>query len=111
MVNTLGNGARTWGNALVHASEVITSEACSGGLCHELGPEQLTALTRSAPVNGATAYVVRHFGRFNFTGVSMLPPTRTFSGREMLLATGAEPFEPGLVPAIGGVLSARSVIG
>ncbi|MEU5435402.1 MBL fold metallo-hydrolase [Streptomyces sp. NPDC020719] len=82
VVNTHGNGDHTWGNALVAGAEVVTSEACSGGLCHEMGPEQLTALAGSPPKNAATSYISRHFGCFDFTGVSVEPPTRTFSGRE-----------------------------
>lgn len=56
--------------------------AGAAGLCHEMGPEQLTALIHSGRKGAAAAYVARHFAHFDFTGITVMGPTRTLHGRE-----------------------------
>lgn len=82
LVCTHQNGDHTWGNQLLAQAEIITSESGAAGLCHEMGPEQLTALARSGGPGAAAAYVARHFAHFDFTGITVTAPTRTFQGRE-----------------------------
>lgn len=82
VVATHGNGDHTWGNQLLPEAEIITSLASAEGLCHEMGPEQLAALSRSRVADPVTGYIARHFGHFDFAGISVVEPTRTFSGRE-----------------------------
>ncbi|MEK2474131.1 MBL fold metallo-hydrolase [Streptomyces noursei] len=82
VVSTHQNGDHTWGNQLLPRAEIITSVASATGSCHEMGPDQLTQLCRSTAEGKAVAYVVEHFGRFDFSGVTVVPPTRTFEGRE-----------------------------
>ncbi|MCX4666569.1 MBL fold metallo-hydrolase [Streptomyces sp. NBC_01381] len=82
VVATHGNGDHTWGNQLLPDAEIVTSIASTVGLCHEMGPEQLTALAQSHSADPATRYISRNFGHFDFAGITVVRPTRTFSGRE-----------------------------
>ncbi|WP_369387122.1 MBL fold metallo-hydrolase [Streptomyces sp. CG1] len=82
LVCTHQNGDHTWGNQLLAGAEIITSVSGAAGLCHEMGPEQLTMLARSGGPDAAGAYVARHFAHFDFTGITVTAPTRTFQSRE-----------------------------
>ncbi|MEU7189968.1 MBL fold metallo-hydrolase [Streptomyces sp. NPDC045369] len=80
VVNSHQNGDHTWGNELVADAEIITSEASAAHLCQEMTPDMLAALSRSEPTTAVTAYAVEHFGVFDFGGITVTPPTRTFTG-------------------------------
>ncbi|MFD7668330.1 MBL fold metallo-hydrolase [Streptomyces sp. NPDC059788] len=80
VVNSHQNGDHTWGNELVGDAEIITSEASAAHLCHEMSPDMLSALSRSEPTSAVTAYAVEHFGGFDFDGITVTGPTRTFTG-------------------------------
>ncbi|MEV4741646.1 MBL fold metallo-hydrolase [Streptomyces sp. NPDC049555] len=82
IVNTHQNGDHTWGNQLFPAAEVVTSAASAEHLCLEMGPEQLSVLSRSGEKSSVPAYVSKHFGCFDFAGIEVAGPSRTFSGRE-----------------------------
>ncbi|MFI0912550.1 MBL fold metallo-hydrolase [Streptomyces abikoensis] len=84
IVNSHQNGDHTWGNQLFPDAEVITSAASAEHLCQEMGPEQLSALSRSPDSSPTVSYVSEHFRCFDFSGVQVSGPTRTFSGREEL---------------------------
>ncbi|MFI1202434.1 MBL fold metallo-hydrolase [Streptomyces sp. NPDC020883] len=88
VVSTHQNGDHTWGNQLLPQAEIITSAAGAAGGCHEMGPDQLTQLCRSPAEGKALAYVVEHFGHFDFSGVTVIPPTRTFEGHEEIKIGG-----------------------
>nr|WP_198029073.1 MBL fold metallo-hydrolase [Actinoplanes sp. N902-109] len=82
VVTTHANGDHCWGNQLFPAAEFIGSAATGHGMAHEVQPDQLAAL--SAPDGPDTVlgdYMRRHFGHFDFSGITVTPPTRTFSGR------------------------------
>lgn len=76
------NGDHTWGNQLLAGVEIIASAAGADSLCHELRPEQMSALIHSASANATADYVAAHFGHFDFSGIRVAEPTRTFTGRE-----------------------------
>ncbi|MFH9419805.1 MBL fold metallo-hydrolase [Streptomyces sp. NPDC017529] len=80
VVNSHQNGDHTWGNELVEGAEIITSAASAAHLCHEMTPETLSALSRTEPTSAVTAYAVEHFGGFDFGGITVTGPTRTFTG-------------------------------
>ncbi|OKI00902.1 hypothetical protein A6A06_18550 [Streptomyces sp. CB02923] len=80
VVNSHQNGDHTWGNELVGDAEIITSEASAAHLCQEMTPDMLTALSRSEPTTAVAAYAVEHFGGFDFGGITVTGPTRTFTG-------------------------------
>ncbi|MFF0741571.1 MBL fold metallo-hydrolase [Streptomyces sp. NPDC004111] len=81
VVNSHANGDHTWGNQLLPAAEVVTSVASGENLCHEMSPAQLTALCQSPPTTAVARYAAEHFGAFDFSGITVKPPTRTFTGR------------------------------
>lgn len=82
VVTTHANGDHCWGNQLLNGAEIIGSAALEDELAHEVQPEQLAALSGpSAPDTPLGDYMRRHFGVFDFTGVRVTPPTRTFTDR------------------------------
>jgi cyclase len=88
VVSTHQNADHTWGHQLLPQAEIVTSEMSADGRCHEMGPEELALLASSPSPAGAAAYVVEHFGHFDFSGISVMPPTRTFRGHEEIKVGG-----------------------
>ncbi|MCK7624307.1 MBL fold metallo-hydrolase [Streptomyces sp. RS10V-4] len=82
------NGDHTWGNQLLPDAEIITSAASAEHLCHEISPEQLTQLSHSHGTDSISRYAAEHFGRFDFSGITVTQPTRTFAGRLKLTVGG-----------------------
>ena len=78
LVNTHANGDHCYGNELVDGAEIIASAATA----HEMGevpPAMLAALNRA---EGEVGALFRHFfGSFEFEGIEVRMPTRTFEGR------------------------------
>ena len=78
LVNTHANGDHCYGNQLVDGAEIIASEATANEMS-EVSPAMLHALN-SAP--GSTGALFRHFfGAFDFDGIEVRLPTRTFGVR------------------------------
>jgi glyoxylase-like metal-dependent hydrolase (beta-lactamase superfamily II) len=81
VVNTHANGDHCYGNALVSQAEIIASERCAQEM-GDVPPATMDAMLRAVPDMGATgAFISRIFGAFDFSGIELTPPTRTFSGR------------------------------
>lgn len=114
VVNTHANGDHCWGNQLLTGAEIIASRrgaqemaelppnkmamllkaarlfaragaagAGVGWLARHLGAETLAALAEGGD------YVAGIFGPFQFEGITLTPPTRTFDG-ELTLHVGSE---------------------
>ncbi|MFJ4010368.1 MBL fold metallo-hydrolase [Streptomyces sp. NPDC090026] len=81
VVNSHGNGDHTWGNQLLPEAEIVTSASSAAHLCHEMGPEELARLCAQGDTSPVAAYAAQHFGAFDFSGVEVTGPTRTFDGR------------------------------
>ncbi len=78
VVNTHANGDHCYGNELVADAEIIASTACAEEM-GEVAPAMLAGLN-SAP--GDVGELFRSFfGDFDFDGITLTPPTRTFDGR------------------------------
>jgi glyoxylase-like metal-dependent hydrolase (beta-lactamase superfamily II) len=78
VVNTHANGDHCYGNQLVIGAEVVASSATAHEMM-EVPPSMLAALN-NAP--GEIGELFRHFfGDFEFNGIELVPPTRTFDGR------------------------------
>jgi cyclase len=90
VINTHANGDHTWGNQLVSGAEIITSEACHDHMADEIGPQELTALCQAPATTGAAAYAAEHFAPFDFSGIRLTGPTRTFTGRLEIEVGGVE---------------------
>ncbi|GGQ83885.1 MBL fold metallo-hydrolase [Couchioplanes azureus] len=107
VVTTHANGDHCWGNQLFPQAEIIASSASAHGMAHEVQPAQLEAL--SGPASGDSAlghYMRRHFGHFDFTGITVMPPGRTFSNRLQLSVedTAVELIEVGPAHTDGDVI-------
>ncbi|MFG3280754.1 MBL fold metallo-hydrolase [Streptomyces sp. NPDC048111] len=93
VVNTHANGDHSYGNALFPDAEIISTDANLAHLCAEPTPAQLQGL-----LDGCRAdveferYLLNHFGRYDYAGLQLTPPTRTFSGL-LDLVVGSTPVE------------------
>jgi glyoxylase-like metal-dependent hydrolase (beta-lactamase superfamily II) len=87
VVNTHANGDHCFGNALVADAEIVASRACALEM-ERLPPSRLADMMRAAPDLGAVgAFLQRIFGPFDFEGIELVAPTRTFDG-ELELRVG-----------------------
>ncbi len=79
LVNTHANGDHTHGNELVHGAEIIASNASAAEMV-EIPPAMLAAMMAETDGNPAPiARFLQHaFGAFDFNGITLTPPTRTF---------------------------------
>ena len=78
VVNTHANGDHCYGNQLVRDAEIISSSATAREMI-DVPPAMLAALNK-AP--GEIGELFRgFFGDFEFDGIELVPPTRTFDGR------------------------------
>ncbi|MDV9173046.1 MBL fold metallo-hydrolase [Streptomyces sp. W16] len=85
VVATHANGDHTWGNQCLTGSEILATDAALEHQCVEPTPQELHALVwDSDPDQPLGWYFRRHFGKFDFSGIQVLPPTATFSGRHDL---------------------------
>src|SRR5258706_7833831 len=90
LVNTHANGDHCFGNELVAGAVIVASEACAKEM-GEVPPGVLAQLVANADALGPVAakFVQRAFGSFQFAGITLTPPTETFSG-ESLRQVGAK---------------------
>ena len=107
LVNTHANGDHCYGNAEAtkrwDGLEVVASAACAEEMA-EVPPALLAGLTR-AP--GEIGDLFRSFfGDFDFDGIELAPPTRTFEGRHEIDVAGrtVELIEVGPAHTRGDVL-------
>lgn len=78
LVNTHANGDHCYGNELVEGVEIIASAATAHEM-NEVPPAMLAALNKA---DGEVGALFRHFfGEFEFDGINVTMPTRTFEGR------------------------------
>ncbi len=114
LVNTHANGDHCWGNQLVEGAEIIGSKACGEEML-ELEPSLLAALASGEGLGAAGDYAKACFGRFDFTGIELTPPTRVFEGHLSVEVSGrtVELIEVGPAHTRGDVLvhvpSARTI--
>lgn len=78
LLNTHANGDHCYGNQLVRDAEIVASVATA----HEMAevPPAMMAALNNAPGEVGDLFR-RFFGDFQFDGIELVPPTRTFSGR------------------------------
>lgn len=106
LVNTHANGDHTFGNRLVTNAEILASKASAEEM-NEQPPAMLAEYIKAAPEMGEVGKFLLHcFGDFDFAGVTLKAPTKTFSG-EMTLQVGdkqVELFEVGPAHTTGDVI-------
>jgi cyclase len=85
LVNTHSNGDHTFGNRLARKATIVASAATAHEMAHEAPPAMLAELMKNAASMGEVgAFFQRIFGPFDFAGVTLRLPDRTFSGEERL---------------------------
>jgi glyoxylase-like metal-dependent hydrolase (beta-lactamase superfamily II) len=85
LVNTHANGDHCYGNELVDGAEIIASAATAHEMS-EVPPSMLAALNKA---EGEVGALFRHFfGAFDFDGITVRMPTRTFERRLDLEVAG-----------------------
>lgn len=89
LVNTHANGDHCWGNELVTGAEIIASEACAQEM-GELDPGMLAGMTQAEGLGEAGDFLKQIFGPFDFQGITVTKPTRTFSGELELMVGSRE---------------------
>ena len=78
VVNTHANGDHCYGNQLVADAEIVASSATAHEMT-EVPPAMMAALNAA---DGDVGDLFRSFfGDFDFAGIELAPPTRTFDGR------------------------------
>jgi cyclase len=89
VVTTHANGDHCWGNQMVPDAVTIGSAATAQGVADEISPEALAHLIFATPAGTALgAYLRRFFGHFDFAGIDLSPPERTFTGEAQIAAGG-----------------------
>lgn len=90
VVNTHSNGDHTFGNRLVENAVIYASAAAADEMRTEGNPQMLAAMMKNADSMGEIgAFFKKIFGAFDFAGVTMRMPDRTFTG-ELTLAVGSK---------------------
>jgi glyoxylase-like metal-dependent hydrolase (beta-lactamase superfamily II) len=85
LVNTHANGDHCYGNELVDGAEIIASAATAHEMT-DVPPAMLAALNKA---DGEVGALFRHFfGAFDFDGITVRMPTRTFERRLDLEVAG-----------------------
>lgn len=87
LVNTHANGDHTYGNELVKAERIIASEGTAEEFEHVPPAVFHELVTNPGPHGRAGAFVQECFCPFDFSNITLTPPTETFSG-EMDLMVG-----------------------
>jgi cyclase len=88
LVNTHGDPDHTFGNQLAGGAEIVASARAAEEMLGGESPEALRGIMAAAPQMGpAGEYLMRAFGAFDFEGITLVAPTRTFDG-ELELAVG-----------------------
>ena len=92
VVNTHANGDHCYGNSLVRGASFVASKACAEEMA-QVTPAMLAGLVANADALGAAGpYFKRAFGAFDFTGIELVLPDRTFEKR-LELRVGSKPVE------------------
>lgn len=90
LVNTHANGDHCYGNELVTGADIVATEACAEEM-PGTPPELLAGMVEAGERGelGETGrYFARIFGPFEFRGITLTPPTSTFSGRRTVDVAG-----------------------
>ncbi|GGS25938.1 hypothetical protein GCM10010252_76150 [Streptomyces aureoverticillatus] len=82
VVNTHANGDHAYGNSLFPHADIISTDANLDHLCLEPAPEQLqTLLDNCQEEKPFDRYLLAHFGRYDYSELSLTQPSHTFTGR------------------------------
>jgi cyclase len=81
VVNTHSNGDHVFGNESVAVAEIIASKACAAEMLHDGRAKRLADFKNNAAGMGeAGCFFAEIFAPFDFDGINVAMPTRTFEG-------------------------------
>ncbi|MGW1893334.1 MBL fold metallo-hydrolase [Streptomyces sp. NPDC002004] len=85
VINTHANGDHCYGNEFLPRAHVVATRAALDHACVEPTPAQMQQLVHgSDPKSPLGRYMKKHFGRYDYRGLNLRLPDRTFSGTEDL---------------------------
>jgi glyoxylase-like metal-dependent hydrolase (beta-lactamase superfamily II) len=91
VVNTHENGDHIWGNQLFEGAEIIASQACAEAFGIRESPEMLqTIKTMVDNPDPVLAGFAKNLAIWDFTGIELTKPTRTFEDELILDLDGLE---------------------
>jgi glyoxylase-like metal-dependent hydrolase (beta-lactamase superfamily II) len=80
VVNTHHNGDHCWGNQLFAGAEIVGHRLCAAAFGKEK-PEGMQAVKQLATSGGPLAELARALEPYDFTGITLTPPTTLFDDR------------------------------
>lgn len=81
LINTHSNGDHVFGNELVAGAEIIASKKCAEEMINDNGSKRLADFKNNAAKMGeAGRFFAEIFEPFEFNGINVAMPTRTFEG-------------------------------
>jgi len=92
LVNTHANLDHTFGNQLVEGAEIVASAECAQEMA-EQNAAALEAFRNWHKLGRRGELIRRTMGRFDFDGIVVTPPTRTFREKQISLALGSRVVE------------------
>lgn len=108
VVNTHFNGDHCWGNELVGDVPIVAHDRCREQLLSGPRPEFLAGLAAADAGGDPTlAYLKQVFARFDFSGITVTPPTQVFDSGSHALDVGGrrvELFHYGPAHTLGDVV-------
>ncbi|MFH8794159.1 MBL fold metallo-hydrolase [Streptomyces sp. NPDC017941] len=92
VVNTHANGDHCFGNGFFPGAEVISTEASlERHRCGEISPQEMQHLVHASDPREPLGWYARdRFGAYDYTGITVVPPTLTFSGTHDFLVGDTE---------------------
>jgi cyclase len=85
LVNSHADGDHTYGNQLVPGAQIIATEAAAEDMAVDVTAEQLRAVLANADNMGVGGrFLQTIMAPFNFSGIELVLPTETFTGRKTL---------------------------
>lgn len=90
LINTHHNGDHVWGNELVGAATIVSHRRCREELLKAPPPDFLVNVMQGPGDGGAVRYLQDAFSRFDFTGITVTPPTLVFDDALSLFLDGRE---------------------
>lgn len=88
LVNTHANGDHTFGNQLLAGAEIIATDACAEEFSDVPADALAAMVVADYGDTVVTEFLQRAFGPFDFGGITMTPPTRTFTDQLSLSVGG-----------------------
>lgn len=80
LVNTHHNADHCWGNQLLRGAEIYGHRRCAEAMRRDLQPEALRATLARADLPPGLRWFAEDLAEFDFAGIEVTPPTRTFEG-------------------------------